>query len=364
MAVWHRTSAKSAYTLLVIATGLAIAVVSRKVLVVLVFALFFSYLMEPMIYRAQSWMRGSRIKGVAITYLAFWILAGAFFAFIGVKAVQEARAFASQAPQAQQKLESGEIAKEFGQKHGLSAGLQERGQKFLQGHRANIEQLQRRLLQLGRTYAIAFTWVLLVPLLAMFFPERKMLLPTQVAEATLSGGSLTLTRAVLQDIDLMLAEYMWAQFLLSVFAFIAFAVVLGIMRVPYALLFAVISAVLELIPIVGPLVTATVIMSTLLLTGYQHWLVVLVFLALWRVVQDYVNTPLLMKAELELHPLAILSAVLIGGEVGGGLGMFVSIPVAAAVRLFWRRYQQIQQLNAERDRLSVAEDDSRDLKAA
>src|SRR4051812_43571637 len=122
MAVWHRTTAKSAYTILVIATGLAIAVVSRKVLVVLVFALLFSYLMEPMVCRVQSWMRGSRIKGVAITYLGFWILAGAFFGFIGVKAVQEARAFASQAPQAQQKLESGDIVKEFGQKHGLSAG--------------------------------------------------------------------------------------------------------------------------------------------------------------------------------------------------------------------------------------------------
>jgi predicted PurR-regulated permease PerM len=148
---------------------------------------------------------------------------------------------------------------------------------------------------------------------------------------------------------------MWAQFLLSVLAFVAFIIVLNLLHVPYAVLFTVIASILEFIPIVGPLITAILILGTTLLTG-GNWIGVLIFLGVWRLVQDYVNTPLLFNRQLEMHPLVILGAVMIGGEVFGGLGMFLAIPAAAAIRIMWWRYRQMQAQAVDRARLQPAQE--------
>ncbi len=54
----------------------------------------------------------------------------------------------------------------------------------------------------------------------------------------------------------------------------------------------------------------------------QIFLILSFFLGLWRLLQDYVNSPRIMGAKLELHPLAALFAVLVGGEIGGVVGVF------------------------------------------
>ncbi len=96
---------------------------------------------------------------------------------------------------------------------------------------------------------------------------------------------------------------------------------------------------MEFIPIVGPLVAAIVIIGVSLLMAYPHWLMVLIFLAVWRLVQDYVVSPRMMGKSMELHPLATLFGVLAGGEIAGVLGVYLSIPVMATLRIVWRRWQ-------------------------
>ena len=59
-----------------------------------------------------------------------------------------------------------------------------------------------------------------------------------------------------------------------------------------------------------------------LLMGYKHWLVLIVFLGVWRLIQDYVSSPRIMGHSMELHPLAAIFGVMAGGEVAGILGYF------------------------------------------
>jgi len=75
------------------------------------------------------------------------------------------------------------------------------------------------------------------------------------------------------------------------------------------------------------------------LMSYQHWLVLLVFLGIWRLVQDYVSSPRIMGRSMELHPLAAIFGVMAGGEVAGILGIYLSIPVMASLRIFFRRWR-------------------------
>ena len=80
------------------------------------------------------------------------------------------------------------------------------------------------------------------------------------------------------------------------------------------------------------------IVGVALLTG-SHWVTVLIFLGAWRIIQDYVVTPRVMGKNMELHPLAAIFGVLAGGEIAGVLGVYLSIPVMAALRIVWRRWR-------------------------
>jgi predicted PurR-regulated permease PerM len=80
-------------------------------------------------------------------------------------------------------------------------------------------------------------------------------------------------------------------------------------------------------------------MGVAVLAGYAHWAFLLLFLLVWRLIQDYVISPRVMGGSVELHPLAALFGVLAGGEIAGVLGVYLSIPVMAGLRIVWRRWR-------------------------
>jgi len=96
---------------------------------------------------------------------------------------------------------------------------------------------------------------------------------------------------------------------------------------------------MEFVPVVGPLLAGAAMIVVAILTGYPHWPLVLLFLIIWRMVQDYVISPRIMGGSVELHPLAALFGILAGGEIAGVLGVYLSIPVMASLRIFWRRWR-------------------------
>ena len=121
---------------------------------------------------------------------------------------------------------------------------------------------------------------------------------------------------------------------------VAYSVVSSVLRFPYALVLGFAAGAMEFIPVVGPLVAALVIVFVGFLTTYPHLWSLVLFFALWRVVQDYFVSPRVMGGTLKVHPLAAIAAVLMGAELGGVLGVYLSIPVAATIRIVWVRWQK------------------------
>jgi predicted PurR-regulated permease PerM len=56
---------------------------------------------------------------------------------------------------------------------------------------------------------------------------------------------------------------------------------------------------------------------------------------LYRLFQDYVISPHLMRKSVKLHPLLVVFGVLAGGDIGGVAGIFFSVPVLALLRLIY-----------------------------
>ena len=146
-------------------------------------------------------------------------------------------------------------------------------------------------------------------------------------------------RGIVDDLNEMLAHFILSQLILAGISLVVYSIFFSILRFPYALILALAAGIMEFIPVVGPLVAAVAILGVGFLTSYPHLWMMLLFFAIWRVTQDYVVAPRVMGNKLELHPLAAIVAVLMGGELGGVLGVYLSIPVAATIRIIWKRWQ-------------------------
>ena len=141
---------------------------------------------------------------------------------------------------------------------------------------------------------------------------------------------------------------MRALILLSLITFFVWSAVFFVAGVPYPVGLAAIAGVLEFLPIVGPLTAGVIVVSVALLSGYPHPWLLLAFVLVWRGIQDYVSSPLVMGSGIEIHPAVVIFGVIAGGEIGGPAGMFLSVPVLAALRIVWRRVRAAQSV-ASRD---------------
>jgi predicted PurR-regulated permease PerM len=130
----------------------------------------------------------------------------------------------------------------------------------------------------------------------------------------------------------MLAKYVRAHLALSGLSFAFYSLSMLILGFPYAIALSVLGAAREFLPTVGWIASAAVILIIGILTN-SHWIWMGVLLVVWRLVQDYVTSPRIMGDSLELQPLTIMVALMVGGEVGGIPGLYLAVPAVAALRI-------------------------------
>ena len=145
----------------------------------------------------------------------------------------------------------------------------------------------------------------------------------------------------------MVTHYVRTQLVLAGLALIVYTLVFWVLRLPYSFALSSIAGILEFIPVVGPAAAVVVVLGVSFLAGYNHIVIVIIFLGCWRIIQDYVISPQLMKSNLKMHPLAVIFAVLVGGELGGVVGVYLSIPIMASLRIFWRTWQRYWEIREE-----------------
>jgi predicted PurR-regulated permease PerM len=177
--------------------------------------------------------------------------------------------------------------------------------------------------------------IILVPILGFFLLKDAEAIRSAVLGAVEDGRDRTTAELILDDIHVVLRSYIRALVLLAVAAFTAWAVFLTVMRYQYEILLAGLAGALEFIPVIGPVTALATTLVVLLVTGSGGLLWIVLFWGCFRIFQDYVLSPYLMSAGIELHPLLILFGVLAGEQLGGIPGMFFSVPVIAILRVIY-----------------------------
>jgi len=338
VALTDTRTARVLFTALLFLAGLALIYVTRHTLVLFLFAIFFAYLVEPLVSHMARWVR-TRTRAIAVIYLGLAILLTLFFSFIGPRIGHEAQRLTENLPALLGNITSGQIAVQIGSQHGWSFHTQQQVKDFLAGHSGELAQLASRAGLRLATVAQNVWWLILIPILAVFFLRDGRTFTDVALMMIGSRPQREFVENVINDLNDMLAHFIRAQLTLAGLALLVYIVFLGLMRVPYALVLGTAGGILEFIPVVGPFVAAVLMLGVALLMSYQHLLLLVMFLGIWRLIQDYVTLPRIMGKSVQLHPLAAIFGVLAGGEMAGVIGVFLSIPVMASLRIVWQRWR-------------------------
>lgn len=179
--------------------------------------------------------------------------------------------------------------------------------------------------------------MILIPILAFFFIKDGEQIHKNLLGAVDDGHDRSILELILEDVHSLLKNYIRALVFMAITSFAAWSIFLSAMRYPYELLLAGLAGMLEFIPVIGPAAAGIVILIVCGALGGGSLIWILVFWGIYRVFADYVLSPYLMSSGVEIHPLLVLFGVLAGESLAGIPGMFFSIPAIAIVRVIYLR---------------------------
>ena len=126
---------------------------------------------------------------------------------------------------------------------------------------------------------------------------------------------------------------MTGNLLISLIAGTATTIVLLATGVPFAVALGLIVAILDLIPLAGATLAAIIVGLVAFLHSIVAGIVVVVFFIVYQQLENHLLQPLVYGRTVQLSPLVVLIAVLIGAELAGILGALGAIPVAGALQV-------------------------------
>lgn len=335
-----RRTIRVVWTILLFALLLGAIYAVRRTLMIFVLALFFSHLLAPVVEAGRGFFP-KRVPRAAVLALVYVLLvAGLVAAAIPVfsRIGEQAAALASKLPGAMKQDPLARVP--------MPAWLEPVRPRLNAVIRDRANDLDRDVLPLLSSAGShilsgigSLLSVILIPILSFFFLKDGPALREAIVESV-DFDRRELVNGVFSDLHLLLAQYIRALVILSLAAFLFYLAFLSIFGVPYPLLLAGIAAMLELIPLVGPLAASVVILLVAAFAGYAHLVWIVLFLVLYRIFQDYVLNPYVMGSGVEIHPMLVLFGVLAGEQLAGIPGMFFSVPVMAALRVILIRLRK------------------------
>jgi predicted PurR-regulated permease PerM len=215
-----------------------------------------------------------------------------------------------------------------GQNHGWSEARQAQIQQFFIAHKDDVLGYGRVIGQKVAEPARHIWWLILIPILSIFFLKDGHAIGQNLVVIARDPEERKTLRGIVDDVNVMLGSYIRAQLTLASLTLVVYTVVLSILQL---------AGIFEFVPVVGPAIAAIIVFVIAVLTSYPHLIGLVLFLGIWRLLQDYVNAPRIMGKSLEISPLVQILAVLAGGEIAGVVGALVSVPAVATLRILWKR---------------------------
>lgn len=325
---------------------LRIAVEVRVIWLPITFAAGLVFLLEPAVKAFQR-LRIHRAVATLLAFLVLLSLVVGFGALVWPTVQDQALEFADSLPDLYASIV--DWARETGLRLGIDIETilsQEAIENWLRDP-ANQETIRNVLVGFGAGAGVVIRSVtetiavsVLAPVLAIYvlidlnrFKRQTIELtpPKHRAEVVYVGSA----------VGSALGSFVRGQLFVALIVGIGSSIGMWIIDLPFWLLIGIIAGFLNLIPFLGPIVGGALAALVALLDGnpWQAVWAVLIMIGVQQI-DNHLITPMVQRARVNLSPLVIVLALVIGGAVAGLLGVLVAVPVTAAIRIIvghiWR----------------------------
>jgi predicted PurR-regulated permease PerM len=346
---WAQTRAVLRLLVVVLLVAAAIWALYRLqgVILLLVLAIFFAYLIAPLVEIVHRPLKIGgrerlmpRVLAIGIVYLAIFGSLGLAIFLLLPQVGDQFYAFGAQASVYVKSMS--ERAQSLGQLYQRlpPAGREPVRQAVAQTIESVGNYVRASAISTA-TFALAHApWLVLIPVLAFFLLKDADSFRQSALRMLPRGRLRWRGDELFQDVNAALAAYIRAQLIACLLIGVLCTLGFIVLGVPYALVLGLMAGFFEFIPLAGPLTVAVVAVIVASFHSGGTAMGVLIFLFVLRILQDYVFYPRIIGQGIHLHPLAVIFAILAGAELAGIAGIFLAIPVIAVISVTYRHWME------------------------
>ena len=311
----------------------ALAWLARGLALPVFLALIFAYLLSPIVARADALAVRRSVAVGALFAVLIALLLGAGL-LLGPRMATELSALADRLPALAIRLDTSldGAVRELVETAPVFRRVLPEGGGWI--HRFVLDRPPGDPSEFFEHAGHLFLLVILVPFFAFFF-LRDMPRVVTAAMNRLPPQHVETSVAVWRELNGVIGRYIRGVVLDGLVVAVLAALGLWALRVPYPLLLGAFAGIANVVPFVGPLLSAAAASLVVLLTPGQGLAgvvrVMVLFLAI-KVLDDTVIQPLTIGRSVHLHPALLLGSVVVGNHALGVLGMIIAVPVATVLQ--------------------------------
>jgi predicted PurR-regulated permease PerM len=323
-----RTIVRVFFTLVALGVLLYTLYLVRSVIGLLLIAVFLAVALGPAVDRAAR-MKLPRPGAILAVFLGLFIAIFLLGLIVVPPIVNEVQAFADDVPSYIDDIRKNDTLRDYDNKYDITKKLEDQASSLPSRLGDAAGALQ------SVTVGVFSTVIQLVTVLTITF--FLLLDGGRIANFLLSqvrNEHQERVRAVAGDIYNATGGYVAGALTLATAAGISTYILLSILNVPFAVPLAVLMAFFDLIPLVGSTIGGVLVALVTLFADFpQDTLIWVVFVIVYQQFENSVLQPLVYRRAVNLHPLAVITAILIGSNLLGVLGALIAIPIAAAIQI-------------------------------
>jgi predicted PurR-regulated permease PerM len=240
--------------------------------------------------------------------------------------VKESAEFIENAPGYYETLMSSKYIEQFGGE----SGLKERAEGVLTA--SNVTKALGGVAGGVASFFGGLVWFVTTILLTIFILAAYKQLRKGVIRL-FAASQREQTDRILEGILRQIGAYLIGALAIGAFAGISSWIFMAIAGIPYAALLALLVALLDLIPQIGATIGAVVVTLVALAVSPMTAVASAIFFIAYQQLENWVIYPTVMRSAVKVSNLAAIVAVLVGGTLFGVVGIVLSVPLYAAIRL-------------------------------
>lgn len=298
----------------------------RDIILTLVVAMLLASAMDPLVEWLYHRTRFPRGLSVILVYLIFISLVGLIIYFVIPAMVTQFHELAGNLGSVKEALASRtSLLTRVLDQLGITSGFSEIGKQFTKitsSFFATTLGVFTGIIQIIATLAISFY---------LISSENGM---KNLIKSLVPFKHKAYAVALTEKVEKKIGRWLLGQLILSGFIFLLTLIGLSALGVKFALALALLAGLLEIVPYLGPILSAVPAVFVAFVQSPPLALFVVLLYIVVQQIENYVLQPKVMGKTVGANPVVILLAILIGFKLAGILGMLLAVPIVATVSVF------------------------------